>query len=79
MINNKLLRNLDCTLIGVTVLLNIISIIMIGSATHVNSIAEDRYWYMQRQGIFFLVNVLIVFFPFLTRTANHKIANTAIT
>ena len=62
MINNKLLRNLDCTLIGVTVLLNIISIIMIGSATHVNSIAEDRYWYMQRQGIFFLVNVLIVFF-----------------
>ena len=55
MINNKLLRNLDCTLIGVTVLLNIISIIMIGSATHVNSIAEDRYWYMQRQGIFFLV------------------------
>ena len=25
------------------------------------------------------INVLIVFFPFLTRTANHKIANTAIT
>lgn len=57
----KLIKNLDFTLIGVTILLNIISLFMIGSATHVNGPTEDRFWYLQRQAIFMVFNYILVF------------------
>lgn len=62
MFNQRLLRNLDFVLIGVTVLIVLISLVIIGSATHVNNPSDDRYWYVQRQGLFAVVNILIVFF-----------------
>lgn len=51
MLSQRLLRNLDYTMIATTALLILISLIMIGSATHVNTPGQDRYWYVERQGI----------------------------
>lgn len=61
MLNQRLLRNLDYVLIAVTLLIIATSLIIIGSATHVNNPSEDRYWYVQRQGLFAVVNVIIIF------------------
>lgn len=62
MISQRYLRKLDFTLIAVSVLIVGISLIIIGSATHVNTPSEDRYWYVQRQGIFAVLNCLLIFF-----------------
>ncbi|EGO64419.1 rod shape-determining protein RodA [Acetonema longum] len=61
MLNHRLVRNLDFVLIAVTLLIIAISLIFIGSATHINSSIEDRYWYVQRQGAFALINIIVVF------------------
>jgi rod shape determining protein RodA len=61
MLNRRLLRNLDFILILVSIALIVVSLIFIGSATHINTPGEDRYWYVQRQGIFALVNMVIIF------------------
>lgn len=60
MLNRRLLRNLDVTLIGVTLLLLVVSLVIIGSATHINTPSDDRYWYVQRQGLFALMNVFLI-------------------
>jgi rod shape determining protein RodA len=61
MLNQRLLRNLDFVIIVVTGILILISLAVIGSATHINTPGQERYWYVQRQGIFALVNVIIIF------------------
>ena len=61
MLNRRLLRNLDFILIIVTAALILVSLVFIGSATHINTPSEDRYWYVQRQGIFSLINMLVIF------------------
>lgn len=61
MLNRRLLKNLDFSLIAVTLMLIAISLIIIGSATHINTPSEDRYWYVSRQGMFALINVFIIF------------------
>ncbi|SDF21331.1 rod shape-determining protein RodA [Sporolituus thermophilus] len=61
MLNRRLLKNLDYTVITVTVLLIMISLVIIGSATHINTPSEDRYWYVQRQGLFALINFVLIF------------------
>ena len=40
----------------------IMSLVIIGSATHINSPSEERYWFVQRQGLFALVNVAFAAF-----------------
>lgn len=62
MLNRRLLKNLDIVTIVVTILLIICSLMIIGSATHVNNPSEDRYYFVQRQGLFAIINLLIVFF-----------------
>lgn len=62
MLSRRLLRNLDFVVIAVTVIIVAISLVIIGSATHVNTPSQDRYWYVERQGIFALINIGIVFF-----------------
>ena len=37
-----------------------IGILVIGSATHINTPSDDRYWYVQRQGFFALMNFLLI-------------------
>lgn len=61
MLNRRLLRNLDFVVITVTALLILISLIIIGSATHINTPSEDRYWYVQRQGLFAIFNMFVIF------------------
>ena len=60
MLNRRLLRNLDWTLIGVTVLLLLLSLVVIGSATHINNPSEERYWFVQRQGLFAILNLVLI-------------------
>lgn len=60
MFDKRILRNLDYVLIGAVLLLNLISIVMIGSATGINSQVEDSYWFMERQSIFLLINMILV-------------------
>lgn len=60
MLNRRLLKNLDFVVIVVTALLIITSLIIIGSATHINNPSEDRYWYVQRQGLFAIANIIII-------------------
>lgn len=60
--DKKLIKRLDFTLITAVLLLNIISILAIGSATQAGAVDGERYYYMQRQGMFFLFNILLVIF-----------------
>lgn len=62
MLNDRLIRKLDITLIAVVIAIVIFSLVVIGSATHINTPSEDRYWYVQRQGIFALLNGVLIFF-----------------
>ena len=62
MLNNRMLKKLDFTLITVVLGLIGISLIIIGSATHINTPSDDRYWYVQRQGIFAVLNCCLVYF-----------------
>lgn len=53
---------MDFTLVAAVVAVVIMSLVIIGSATHINTPSEDRYWYVQRQGIFSLLNGFFIFF-----------------
>lgn len=58
----RILKRIDYILLIAVVALVGIGITLIGSATHVNLASEDRYWYVQRQTIFALLNIAFVFF-----------------
>lgn len=40
----------------------IMSLIIIGSATHINTPSDDRYWFVARQGVFAIINIVIAAF-----------------
>lgn len=61
MLNRRLLRNLDFIIIATVILLILISLVIIGSATHINTPGEERYWYVERQGLFAVFNIMIIF------------------
>lgn len=48
---------MDLSLLLATVGIVLMSLVIIGSATHINTPSDDRYWFVARQGIFALVNV----------------------
>ncbi|MCI6159114.1 MAG: rod shape-determining protein RodA [Selenomonadaceae bacterium] len=56
------LRRMDPWLVLATAGILIMSLVIIGSATHINTPGQERYWYVQRQGIFALVNIAIAAF-----------------
>lgn len=60
--NNRLLRRLDITVIATVAAIIVISLVIIGSATHINTPSDERYWFVQRQGIFAIINGLLIFF-----------------
>ena len=60
MLDRRILRNVDWTMVIVTLALIAIGIMMIGSATQVNTPSDDRYWFVQRQGLFALANVVMI-------------------
>ena len=57
----RLIKNLDFVLIIATLLILVAGQIILGSATHINISLEDRYWYLQRQAAFTLINIFIIF------------------
>jgi len=60
--NNRLLRRLDITMIATVAAIIVVSLVIIGSATHINTPSDERYWFVQRQGIFAIINGLLIFF-----------------
>ena len=61
-LSKRLLRRTDLTLIAATAAIVIMSLVIIGSATHVNTPSEERYWFVQRQGISILVDIGLAIF-----------------
>ena len=57
-----MLRRMDFTLLFATVGIIIVSLVIIGSATHINTPGEERYYFVQRQGIFTILNVIVAAF-----------------
>ena len=57
--HKRFLRRIDFLLLLATAAIIIYSLVVISSATHVNTPSEERFWYVQRQGIFAVVNVAI--------------------
>jgi len=60
--NKRWLRRMDFTLIGATAAIVVMSLIVIGSATHINTAGGDHYWFVQKQGAFVVLNVLFAIF-----------------
>ena len=60
--NNRWLKRIDITLVSATLAIMVISLITIGSATHINTSGEGRFWFVQRQGIFALLNIALAAF-----------------
>jgi rod shape determining protein RodA len=58
----SILRRTDLTLLAATAGIIIMSLIIIGSATHINTPSDERYWFVARQGIFALVNIAVAAF-----------------
>lgn len=64
--SKRLLRRIDFALLLSAAAIVIYGLIIISSATHINTPGEERFWFVQRQGIFALVNAIlaIVFMNF---------------
>lgn len=60
MLDRRSFRNIDFWMIFSTLALLSIGILMIGSATHINTPSDDRYWFVQRQGLFALINIALI-------------------
>lgn len=58
----RFLKRLDYPLLFATLAVIIYSLIIISSATHINNPTEERFYFVQRQGIFALVNIGIAAF-----------------
>ena len=61
-VNKRFLRRIDFTLITAAALIVIMSLVIIGSATHVNTPGDERYWFVERQGVFAIINVAVAVF-----------------
>lgn len=55
----RILRRVDFILLFATVGIVIYGLVIISSATHINTPGEERFWYVQRQGLFALVNGIL--------------------
>ena len=55
----RFLRRIDFVLLSASLAIIFYSLIVISSATHVNTPGEERYWFVERQGIFAAVNIVI--------------------
>lgn len=55
----RFLKRIDYPLLFATLAIILYSLIIISSATHINTPSEDRFWYVQRQGLFSIINIAI--------------------
>ena len=58
----RLLRKIDFELLIPALCIIIYSLVIISSATHVNTPSEERFWFVQRQGIFAAINIILAIF-----------------
>ena len=61
-LSKRLLRRTDVTLILAAAAIVVMSLVIIGSATHVKTPSEERYWFVQRQGISIIVDIALAAF-----------------
>ncbi len=54
-------RGFDWILFGATTLLVLIGVVIIGSATHINRDGLDLYNFVEKQGLFFALNLFLLF------------------
>ena len=57
--SKRFLRRIDFALLLAAAGIVIYGLIIISSATHINTPGEERFWYVQRQGIFAVVNAIL--------------------
>lgn len=62
MFNDRFFRNFDFVLFFAVMALNIISLVMITSATSDIALIDNAYSYAQRQGVFLLINLFLMIF-----------------
>ena len=55
----RILRRVDFALILSATAIVIYGLVIISSATHINTPGEERFWFVQRQGIFAVVNAIL--------------------
>ena len=60
--NKRWLRRLDFTLIFAAVTIILTSLVIIGSATHINAASAGKFGFVQRQGLFALLNIAFAAF-----------------
>ncbi len=60
--NKKIFKRLDMPLVIATAGIIVMSLVIIGSATHINTPSEERYWFVQRQGLFAIMNIALAAF-----------------
>lgn len=58
----RFLRRIDYPLLFASLAIIIYSLIIISSATHINNPSEERFWYVQRQGLFAVMNIVFAAF-----------------
>lgn len=58
----RIFRRMDFALIVAAAGLLIMSLVIIGSATHINTPSDERYWFVQRQGLFAILDVALAIF-----------------
>lgn len=61
-IDQKWLKRLDLTLIGAVLCILILSLVIIGSATHINAPSGQRFLFVERQGLFALIDICLAAF-----------------
>ena len=57
--SKRFLRRIDFVLLIASAAIVIYGVITISSATHINTPGEERFWFVQRQGIFAVVNAIL--------------------
>ena len=60
--NKRWLRRLDYTLIFAAVTIILTSLVIIGSATHINAASAGQFGFVQRQGFFAVLNIALAAF-----------------
>lgn len=60
--NKRWLRRLDFPLIFASLAIIVMSLVVIGSATHANAPSDNRFFFVERQGIFAVLNIAFAVF-----------------
>ncbi|MCR5833459.1 MAG: rod shape-determining protein RodA [Selenomonadaceae bacterium] len=55
----RFIKRIDIPLLLAATAIVIYGIVIISSATHINTPGEERFWFVQRQGVFAIVNAVI--------------------